>query len=263
MLKGDLMVELKEGLWWQESWNPWQGCHKVSEGCRECYMYREKGYYGGSDPNVVVRSSKPTFNKPLKLKQPTIIFVCSWSDFFHEDADEWRDEAWEIIRRCPQHIFQIPTKRHERIEECLPEDWGEGYDNVWLGVTVENQNNIERARTLVGIPAKVRWISAEPLIGEVDLTDVVASIGGPRILAFIDWVVAGGESGPKCRPMDMDWARNLRDQCVEYGVAYFLKQLGGHPDKRKGPKALLDGRLWVDMPDAVNREEPASVEDFF
>lgn len=227
--------------WTEATWNPWMGCTKVSPGCDLCYMYREQRRYG-RDPEVVVRS-KTTFNAPLKWASPKAIFTCSWSDWFHADADPWRDEAWEIIRRTPQHTYQILTKRPGRIARHLPLDWGEGWSHVWLGVSVENQDHAFRARQLTEVPAAVRFVSAEPLLGPVAFERPV--------LRQLDWLIVGGESGPDCRPMDMAWASGLRDQCEQHGVAFFLKQLGGWPDKRGGAQALLDGRRWTMMPVAT------------
>src|SRR6266498_5551388 len=115
--------------WTQRTWNPWHGCHKVSAGCKNCYMFREKRQYG-QDPDVVVRS-KTTFNAPLKWKDSALVFTCSWSDWFIEEADPWRDEAWDVIRRTPHLTYQILTKRIERASSCLPKDWP--LKNVWLG----------------------------------------------------------------------------------------------------------------------------------
>jgi len=155
--------------WTTSTWNPWQGCKKVSAGCQNCYMYRDKKRYG-QDPSVVVRSKPPTFNKPLHWKEPAKVFVCSWSDFFIEEADEWRGEAWEIIKKCPHLIFQILTKRPERIKQCLPEDWGEEYSNVWLGVTAENQEMADlRIPLLLEIPATIYFASCEPLLERIDI----------------------------------------------------------------------------------------------
>lgn len=214
--------------WTNATWNPWQGCTKVSEGCRNCYMYREKGRYG-QDPKTVVRSKPATFNAPLKWNLPegSRIFVCSWSDFFHKDADPWRAEAWQIIQELSNYDFLIPTKRPERIRECLPPNWHDGYHNVWLGVSIENQKTAdERIPILKEIPAAVHWISAEPLLERI-------AIGGYLFLNDkIDWVVVGGESGPNCRLMDIEWARLIRKDCKFCGKAFFLKQLGGWPNTR-------------------------------
>lgn len=237
----------RTGIGWTEAtWNPWRGCTKVSPGCAHCYMFREQRRYG-RDPEVVVRS-KTTFADPLKWTEPQRIFACSWSDWFHEAADAWRDEAWDIIRRTPQHTYQILTKRPERIAAHLP--WGE-YDDpwphVWLGVSVENARWLTRARVLNAIPATVRFISAEPLLGP--LHDIARHLG-PDV---ISWVIAGGESGPDHRPLNPRWLREIRDACSMMGAAFYLKQLGGWPDARAHGAATLDGRTWTEMPSTVSR----------
>lgn len=235
------------GIEWTEStWNPWMGCTKVSPGCANCYMFREQKRYG-SDPTTV-RRSKTKFSEPLTWPDGRLIFTCSWSDWFHADADQWRDEAWDVVRRCPQHTFQILTKRSERIPGGLPPDWGGGYPNVWLGVSVENQRHAHRVLDLMEVPAVVRFVSAEPLLGPVDFTRIVRGGQVYNGLAGIQWVIAGGESGPGYRPMQDDWARAVRDQCEASGVAFMLKQLGGWPDKRGHEKAVLDGVHYAGMP---------------
>lgn len=223
--------------WTESTWNPWHGCLKVSPGCKHCYMYRDKARYG-QDPKSVVRS-KTTFNEPLKWTQPQIIFTCSWSDFFIHDADEWRDEAWDIIRQTPQHTYQILTKRPERILKCLPNDWSEGYENVWLGVSIENQDYLWRKDALLQVPAYIRFISAEPLLGAIDFD----SLDG------IAWVITGGESGPKARPLSLDWVRSIRDQCKAARVSFFHKQNGGK-SRLEGSWGgrQLDGRTWDEIP---------------
>lgn len=241
--------------WTEATWNPWHGCRKVSAGCKYCYMYRDKDRYG-QDPTTVLRS-KGNFNQPLKMQEPTLIFTCSWSDFFIEEADAWRDEAWAIIKATPQHTYQILTKRPERIWHCLPSDWGEGYSNVWLGTSVEDQEQAnKRIPHLLINDAVVHFISAEPLLRPVDLTKVEVNglelfgIGlspeelqdGPletvnvledeSILPnMIDWVIIGGESGNHTgkwlyRACDLDWIASLISQCLENGTAAFVKQLG-------------------------------------
>lgn len=221
--------------WTESTWNPWMGCNKVSPGCAHCYMFREQSRYG-QDPEVV-RRSKTTFRAPLKWKEPRRIFTCSWSDWFHPAADAWRDDAWDVIRDTPQHTYQILTKRPEFIAEHLPPDWHDGYPNVWLGVSVESQRWVERLERLAQVPAAVRFVSAEPLLGPVDLGSLP-----------YDWVIAGGESGPDARPTELDWLRSLRDQCAARHVPFFLKQLGGWPDKRGGADAILDGHTYTEMP---------------
>ena len=237
----------RTGIEWTEAtWNPWMGCTKVSPGCDNCYMFTEQRRYG-NDPEVV-RRSKTKFSDPLKWKEPKLIFTCSWSDWFHKDADPWRDEAWEVIRRTPQHTYQILTKRPGRIGRHLPDDWGDGYPNVWLGTSVENQNAMHRAWQLGNIAARVRFISAEPLLGPLDfyIPDSTESA-----LERIHWIIVGGESGSNCRPMAESWVRQIEHQAHIHGVAFFLKQLGGFPDKRGGEKALLDGKRYTEMPKAA------------
>lgn len=264
--------------WTDATWNPWRGCTKVSPGCASCYMFRDQVRYG-RDPAVVVRAAPATFNAPLRWQRVLdhsgergLVFTCSWSDWFHEAADPWRAEAWSIIRRTPHLTYQILTKRPERIAEHLPADWGlTGYPNVWLGVSVENQHWADRRiPILIGIPARLRFLSCEPLLKPLELRhwfafaadcfcpdsyieNGIAIESCPRHnaepSAAISWVICGGESGGRPghppRPMALDWVRSLRDQCVESNVPFFLKQLGG---ARPGGTALLDGREWRQMP---------------
>lgn len=192
------------------------GCAKVSPGCRACYMFAEQKSYG-MDP-ADVRRSKTKFNEPLKWKQPRRVFTCSWSDFFIEQADAWRPEAWEIIRKTP-HTYIILTKRIERVPECLPPDWGAGYPNVWLCVSVESQHFLWRIAQLAEIPAPVHGVSFEPLLGPIDAS---------RYLHLIDWAILGGESGPGARACHVSWIRQLMAQCRSRDVAVFCKQLGAN-----------------------------------
>jgi protein gp37 len=226
--------------WTDHTWNPWQGCNKVSSGCDNCYMFTEREGRWGIKSNVVTRSAPTTFNKPLKWKDPAKVFTCSWSDFFHVDADKWRDEAWDIIRRTPHLTYQILTKRAHRIHDHLPDDWGEGWDNVWLGVSCEEQrfSYLQRIYHLSCIPAKVRFISAEPLLGKVVIP--------VEYMSQINWVISGGESGPNARPADINWFRSLRDQCAEHNVAYWHKQNGGRSGDKGG--CLLDGQILQQFP---------------
>jgi len=187
-------------------------------------MYSDKKRYG-QNPSVVVRSSGGTFYQPLKRwKEPTLIFTCSWSDFFHADADIWRQEAWDIIRKTPHHIYQILTKRPERIKKHLPVDWP--FDNVWLGSTVGIQSLLDqRMSSLIESPTCVRFLSMEPLLEPVNLN---------HWLKHLDWVIVGGESGTCARPVNLDWLRQIVRQCQEYGVPVFVKQLGTHWAKITG-----------------------------
>jgi protein gp37 len=194
----------------------------------------------GQDPSVVVRTQ--TWGQPLKWERAAAaagrterVFTCSWSDWFHVDADPWRAEAWAVIRRCPHLHFQILTKRHERIVANLPADWGEGYPNVWLGVSIENDRFTHRADALRGIPAAVRFISAEPVLGPMPSLD----------LRGIDWLIVGGESGPGWRPMDHAWVRELRRKARAAGTAFFFKQSAA-PRTEMG--ITLDGKIVREYP---------------
>lgn len=203
--------------WTEATWNPWTGCRKKSPGCTNCYMFTEKKQYG-QDPTRVARS-KTTFRDPLKWKNRTVIFTCSWSDWFIEEADDgWRAEAWEIIRQTPQHIYQILTKRPERMLEHLP--WiTEGtapWPNVWLGVSVETQRYAdERIPLLLQAPAALRFISCEPTLGPIDLRPY---------LPDLDWIIVGGESGAKRRPMELPWLEQIVRDCFAYERPIFVKQ---------------------------------------
>jgi protein gp37 len=204
--------------WTEHTWNPWRGCDKISPGCAHCYMFTAQERYG-QDPTVVTRTG--TWRQPVKWEREAAagnrtarVFTCSWSDWFHVDADPWRDEAWAVVRACPHLHFQILTKRHERIADHLPADWGDGYPNVWLGVSIENDRFTHRADALRDIPAAVRFISAEPVLGPMPSLD----------LTGIDWLIVGGESGPGFRPMDVAWVRELRVKAAAAGTAFFFKQ---------------------------------------
>lgn len=244
--------------WTESTWNPWYGCTKVSAGCDNCYMFRQMRQYG-RDPEVVTRS-KTKFAQPLRWTSPRRVFTCSWSDWFHKDADAWRDEAWAIIRATPQHTYQILTKRPGRIARHLPADWGDGYPNVWLGVSIESQEQAFRAAQLACIPARVRFISAEPLLGPLTFDDVwgpVETVGDEgqlyeqsEVLQFFHWLIVGGESGPNGarRDMALEWASALQDECRRAGVAFFFKQ-------RSGPKSELTDGV---PPDLLVREYPTA-----
>jgi protein gp37 len=216
--------------WCDATWNPWQGCLKVSPGCQHCYMYADHKRYG-QDPTQV-RRSKTTFNAPLNPawgKGPGT-FTCSWSDWFIEQADAWRPEAWEIIRRTPQRCYLILTKRPERIADHLPEGWP--WDHVWLGVSVETPAYLWRADILRSIPAVGRFLSCEPLLADL----------GTINLDGIGWVIIGGESGQGHRPMAIGWVESLAQQCTQAGVSLFIKQdAGGSPGKQRS----LPDALWA------------------
>lgn len=210
--------------WTDHTWNPWQGCVHVSPGCDHCYMYRDKRRYG-QDPATVVRSKPPTFERPRRWNREAreagetrMVFTASWSDFFAREADAWREEAFDLIRECESLVFQILTKRHGRIAANLPADWGDGYPNVWLGVSAENAEWWNRrVPVLRDVPAQVRFVSYEPGLGPLD----GCSAEG------IDWVIIGGESGGlEARPFDVAWARQALAMSRRDGAAPFVKQLG-------------------------------------
>lgn len=216
--------------WTNHTWNPWTGCHKVSAGCRNCYMFRDQARYR-RDPLAVTRTANATWRKPYSWSrqasgQPAMVFVCSWSDFLHPQADQWRNDAWRVIRETPTLVYQILTKRPERILGNLPDDWP--LPNVWLGVSIENNEHVDRADYLRATPATVRFVSYEPALGPLDGLD----------LAGIDWLIYGGESGPDRRPDNPQWARDIRDRCRNAGTAFFYKQASG---PRPGMFDQLDG----------------------
>lgn len=234
--------------WTTHTWNPWQGCTKVSPACAHCYMYRDKRRFG-QDPTVVTRSSRATFRKPLAKLQDgswrwapgARVFTCSWSDWFHPDADHWRPDAWDVIRQRPDLRFLILTKRPERITMHLPADWDDGWPQVGLGVTVEDQRRaLERLPHLLAARAAWHFLSVEPLLGALDVSDVLATRvpGRPELLygfrgatryyhdRRLDWLIVGGESGPHARPTHPDWVRALRDQAQAAGVPFLFKQWG-------------------------------------
>ena len=230
--------------WTDATYNPWQGCHKVSPACKFCYMFRDKTRYG-QDPNVIVRSSPATFNKPLiwaknreKYGHINRVFTCSWSDFFIEEADLWRDEAWDVIRRTPELTYQILTKRPERIAGHLPDDFTE-FDNVWLGISGENDEWLKKR---IGdfyehTYCRVAFLSVEPMLDFVNIMPYTS---------FIDWVIAGCESGPQARPTNVEWLRDLRDQCARANIPFFLKQMMVKGKLTETP--YLDGRQHIEFP---------------
>ena len=175
-----------------------------------------------------------------------MIFVNSMSDVFHEDIpDEYVREIFNVMVQAEQHTFQILTKRHERMAELAPSlRWPR---NVWMGVTIENRRFVHRADRLREVPAAVRFISAEPLLGPLEGLD----------LTGIDWLISGGESGPRHRPVKVEWLRELRDRCAQEGVAYFFKQWGGARPKSGG--RLLDGRTWDQMPTPRERTSTSAL----
>lgn len=208
------------------TWNPWHGCHKCSEGCQNCYAYFLDKRYGRD--TSIVSLNKSGLNLPVKkdkdgnFKLPSGAFVrvCMTSDFFLEEADEWRDLAWQYIRMRPDLTFSLLTKRAERIADHLPDDWGDGWDNVQFAVSAENQRRVdERIPHLINLKAKHKWVSIKPFIGEVDLSQYLAT-------GEIETVLAGGENYLGSRPLQCQWVEKLNAQCRRAGVRLIFGQTG-------------------------------------
>jgi protein gp37 len=226
--------------WTEATWNPTTGCTKVSPGCDRCYAERITQRFPKTFPNGFALTLRPELlDVPLRWKRPRMIFVNSMSDLFHADVPEaYLQLVFDVMKRTPQHTYQILTKRAERLARVAPRlDWPR---NIWMGVSVESPAFAWRIEYLRRVPAAIRFVSAEPLLAPLQLN-----------LAGIHWLIAGGESQPGCRPADASWFRDLRDECIQSGVAFFLKQLGGHPFKRGGAEAVLDGERWTEMPSIV------------
>ena len=215
-------------------WNLWHGCHKKSEGCQHCYVYRRDAEFE-KDSNIVTKTA--SFNLPIrrdrqgnwKVPSGTLMWTCFTSDFFIEDADAWREDAWLMIkRRADLHFFMV-TKRPERILKCLPEDWGDGYEHVTICCTMENQRRTdERLPIFRELPIRHKAIICEPLLEAIDFHKGL----GP----WCEQVTVGGESGYDARICDYDWVLSIRNQCMTQGVPFHFKQTGAHFRK--------DGRLY-------------------
>ena len=226
--------------WTHSTWNPVTGCSKVSAGCEHCYaerMARRLKAMGVSKyrNGFEVTLHPDVLEEPLRRKKPQIIFVNSMSDLFHEKIPlGYVTEIFEVMRQCPQHIFQVLTKRSKRLARLQSKlDWP---DNVWMGVTVENEHYRYRIDDLRKTPAGVKFISLEPLLGPVPDMD----------LNGIDWAIVGGESGSGARPMLERWVIDIKTQCRKQKTAFFFKQWGGVNRKKTG--RLLKGRVWDQMP---------------
>ena len=241
--------------WTDETWNPVTGCSRVSPGCDNCYMYalyprlRAMGVAGYDSAPDEVQLMRERLDKPLTWKSPRQVFVNSMSDLFHPHVPlDFISEIFAVMDEAATrngHVFQILTKRPGRAvgwwneyKNRFPDGW---HPNIWIGTSVENQKYAARLTVLARLPAPIRFVSAEPLLEPLDLTPWLED-------DTLQWVIVGGESGPRARPMELDWARDLRDQCVGAGVAFFLKQLGGVKNKRGGESAIIDGKKWLEMP---------------
>jgi protein gp37 len=241
----------RSGIEWTEAtWNPTTGCDRTSPGCDHCYAltlakrlkamgvnkYQADGDPLTSGPGFRLSTHADTLAIPLGWKQPRLVFVNSMSDLFHPAVPlTFIRSVFDVMRNTPRHTYQVLTKRSRRLSTDAPKlDWP---SNVWMGVSVESSRYVFRIDHLRAVPAAIRFVSAEPLLGPLGAID----------LAGVDWVIAGGESGPGARPMDIAWGRELRDQCAGSGVKFFFKQWGGRTPKLGGRE--LDGRTWDDMPD--------------
>ena len=218
-------------------WNPWRGCHKCSEGCQFCYIHKGDAKRG-VDTNEVVKTGK--VNLPIekykrgrdkgeyKIKSGETIYLCFSSDFLIEEADEWREECWRIIKERQDIHFIFLTKRIQRFAECAPKDWGEGYENVTVGCTVENQKNAdERLFLFDRLPIKHKNIICQPLIEKIQIEDH---------LQGVELVMVGGESDRNARPLNYDWVLSIRNQCIRQGVKFDFHQCG--------TKFIKDGVLY-------------------
>jgi protein gp37 len=231
--------------WTEATWNPVTGCSKVSPGCAHCYAEtfaeRWRGVPGHPyEQGFDLRLWPERLGIPLRWRRPRVVFVNSMSDLFHEDIpDDYVAEVFDVMVRADQHTFHVLTKRHERMAELAPQlPWPR---NVWMGTTIENRRFVHRADALREVPAAVRFISAEPLLGRLEGLD----------LDGIDWLIAGGESGPRHRRITGGWVAELRDRCQAEGVAFFFKQWGGYRPKSGGRE--LEGREWNEMPKPKSR----------
>ena len=235
--------------WTEVTWNPTTGCDRTSPGCDNCYAlalakrlkamgvdkYQNDGNPRTSGPGFQVTTQEDALALPFGWKQPRLVFVNSMSDLFHEAIpDQFIENVFDVMKKTPRHTYQVLTKRSRRLQRIGSTlEWP---PNVWMGVSVESARYRFRIEHLRTVPAAVRFVSAEPLLGnlgDVDLTE-------------IDWVIAGGESGPRARPMNISWGRDLRDRCLNSGVKFFFKQWGGRTPKAGGRE--LDGRTWDDLP---------------
>ena len=232
--------------WTDATWNPVTGCTKISPGCKNCYAHRmAHRLHAMGQPryrnNFDVTLHPDLLEQPLRWVQPRKIFVNSMSDLFHPEVPaEFIQAVFDVMGQAYWHTFQILTKRSDRLAELAGQlPW---HDNIWMGVSVENKDYTYRIDHLRKVRAAVRFLSVEPLLGPI-----------PKLpLQGIDWVIVGGESGPRCRKIEPQWVRQIRDRCIALGVPFFFKQWGGTRKKSSGRE--LDGRTWDEMPDPKSRK---------
>jgi protein gp37 len=226
--------------WTQATWNPITGCTKISPGCKHCYAERMAKRLQAMGVPQYRDGFRPTLhpevlNLPLRHRKPRTFFVNSMSDLFHKNVPlAFIQQVFGIMESAPQHTFQVLTKRPEIAAHFAPDlPWP---DNVWLGTSIESAMYTHRIKTLATIPAAIRFLSVEPLLGPI-----------PQLpLEGIHWVIVGGESGPGARPMQEEWVTAIRDHCLAKGVPFFFKQWGGVNKKKTG--RLLEGHIWEEMP---------------
>lgn len=206
-------------------WNPWRGCHRYSEGCKFCYIHKGDGRRG-VDTDQITKSD--TFTAPIeknkkgeyKMKSGQTVYLCFSSDFLIEEADVWREECWKMIKERNDLHFLFLTKRIERLAQCIPKDWEDGYENVTVGCTIENQDMADfRLAIFKDLPIKHKNVICQPLLKAIDIE---------KYLQDVELVVVGGESDPNARPLDFDWVLSIRDQCVNTGTAFSFRQCGTH-----------------------------------
>ena len=240
--------------WTDEVWNPTTGCSKVSRGCKNCYaetmtkrltaMGQEK-YQNGFE----FTEHRKELMRPFDWNKPKLVFVNSMSDLFHEKISaDFLARCFLMMNRINQHVYQVLTKRpHLALSMGADLNWS---DNIWLGTSIEDERVLHRLETLKECQAQTKFLSLEPLLGPLKNLD----------LDGIDWVIVGGESGHGCRPIQADWVREIRDQCLEQDVPFFFKQWGGVYRKQKGRD--LDGRTWDEFPKRVRRDQKGVVRHF-
>ena len=245
--------------WTEATWNPTTGCDRISAGCDNCYAlslakrlkamgnpkYQLDGDPRTSGPGFGVALHEDALTIPERWAAPRVVFVNSMSDLFHARVPRpFIERVFEVMARTPRHTYQVLTKRPNRLARLAPSlPWPR---NVWMGVTVEDASHVSRLDALRHVPAAVRFVSAEPLLGPLPNVD----------LTGIDWLIAGGESGHHARPVDPQWVADLRDQCAQADVAFFFKQWGGRTPKARGRE--LDGRTWDEMPSPKVRLDPVA-----
>ena len=223
-------------------WNPWHGCKKVSPGCQNCYMFHLDSQRGKD--GALIYKVQSSFDRPLKrnrrgdyiIPPGSTIRVCMTSDFFLEEADEWRGEVWKMIEKRSDVLFYLLTKRIERVKDCLPENWGHGWENVWMNVSAENQKMADRRiPVLLDLPFKHRGIMAAPLIGEIDLTKHLSS-------GKIERVIVGGENYDGARECHYEWVQRMHQDCVDHHVNFEFIETGNHFVKNGRKYEILDKR---------------------